>query len=340
MKRKLPLLVALVLSFSLMLATAANAAPGEVDSPERDPDDPIIIEDPDTPLDDGIDGEDASTTIDDLEVPLAGISSADIIIEAYSQVEVSVSEEQLLEAMETVRGGEQARIVLSQDGDPSVGTSVIIPTAALKGVVDEPYPSVAIYTDVGQVLMPNEVVASIVAQAEAADEVETVVFTMSKQSADEGQKLVGTDVALERIESGSVVELSIQSGSTAITGFGGAVATLSLAADDEIFAFGSNYAIIQSGTEYAGFCNLTETGLGVEIPITSTGAFVLLADALEEDSETIVASPLAARISNSDGDASNGSTPVNLAFACFAAAAVLSVGVVAVGISTSRKRRS
>ena len=325
MKRKLPLLVALVLSLSLVLATVANAAPGDVDSPERDPDDPPPVEE--------------IEEIEDLEVPLDSISAADIIIEAYSQVEVSVSEEQLLDAMETVRGGEQVRIVLSKDGDPSVGTSVTIPTKALGAVVDEPYPSVAIYTDMGQLLMPNEVVASIVTQAETAKS-ETIVFTMTKQSAGEGQKLVGTDVALERIESGSVVELSIQASSTAITSFGGAVATLSLAADDEIFAFGSNYAIIQSGTEYAGFCNLTETGLGVEIPITSTGTFVLLADALEEDSETIVASPLAARISNSSGDASNDSAQINLAFVCFVAAAVLSVGVAAVGVSASRKRRS
>lgn len=336
MKRKVPLLVALMLALSLVLATVANAAPGDVPSMERDPDDPIIIEDPDVPLA----GEDNPMTIDDLEVPLAGISSGDIIIEAYSQTEVLASEEQLLNAMETVRGGEQARVVLSKDGDQMVITSVIIPTEALQAVVGEPYPSVAIYTDMAQLLMPNEVIASIVEQADG----ETVVFTMAKQSADEGQKLVGADVAMERIESGSVVELSIRSGSTRITRFGGAAATLSLVADDEIFAMGLGYSVIQSGTEYVGLCNLIETGLGVEVPITSVGTFVLLADAVEEEVESesfsIVASPLAAKTGIDDGDTPSSGTQINVAYVCFAIAALLSVGVAAVGVSAKRRRKS
>lgn len=332
MKRKVPLLAALVLALSLVLAPVAKAAPGDVGSTERDPDeDPItVIEDDDVPL----------STIDDLEVPLAGIGAADIIIEAYSQTNVSVTADQMLGAMETVRGGEQMRILLSKDGGQVVTTTVVIPTTALQAVVGEPYPSVAIYTDMAQLLMPNEVVASIVEQAKG----ETVVFTMAKQNAEQGQTLVGADIAVERIENGSIVELSIQSGSAAITRFGGAAATLSLTADSEIFAFGASYTVVQSGTEYVGLCNLTETGLGVEIPVTNAGTFVLLADAVEEEagsqSLSVVASPLAAKISNNSGDVTGSGTQINVAYVCFATAALLSVGVAAVGVSTKRRRKS
>lgn len=277
MKRKLPLFMAMLLTMAL-LCSVAFAAP----SPGRGE---IDIDDPDVPL---------------VELPTTPVE-VEAAVDESGAATVEVSASDLLAAVDAVNSEGTMRVSVTAKGaDNASKVTAVLPKEALKAVAEQTSAELQVESAAGQVTLPNAVLASVV-EAAGGDSVSVVV---SAQTSAQAQTLLNgkVDVDAAKISAGSVVEVSITSGSTAVTELSGGSATVALPVGSGDFQEGMSYTVYQvdaDGNVHAlvGQCMMVNGQLRVVLNVNRLGTFVVLPDAVANStavvSHNVVVSPLA-----------------------------------------------
>lgn len=282
MKRKFPLLMAMLLLVSLMCAPMAYAV--EAPSPGGE----IEIDDPDTPL------VDLPTTPVEVEATVGQDGGAT----------VEVKTDDLLAAIETVNTEGTMRITVTATGTENTSkVTAVLPTEALKAVAQQTSAELQIESGAGQVTLPNAVVALVVEAAGGED----VSIVVAAQDTAQAQALLDgkVDVSASLIEAGAVVEVSITSGDTAVTSWEGGSAIVALpVSGNGSFQAGESYTVYQVDADgnvhsFVGRCVMVNGQLRVVLSVNSLGTFVVLPETAENVAmaadPTMVESPLASR---------------------------------------------
>lgn len=237
--------------------------------------------------------------IQNLSVPL--VEAPATLIEAEAQADrsggaaVTVASSDLLAAVNTVNEEGTVRITVTAEG---AGDSVTAeyPGDALQTVVDQTSAELSLDTAAGQVTLPHAVLASVVEAAEGGNVIIAVSTQASARTLLDGR----ADVDAAQIAAGSAIEVSIASGSTAVTELDGGLATVSVPVGGG-FQEGMSYHVYRAGASggvqtLVGRCVMADGQLRVELESGSLGAFVAVPDAVGEAvtaSPNMVLSPLA-----------------------------------------------
>lgn len=313
MKRKYLLLLAAFMLLSVVFAPAAYAANNEYSSIRRYGNEFTIGPD-DVPL---------------IEFPTAEIVKEFTAADGGSAV-IAVGSDAVLEAVEAVVSGEAVRIAViaaapdAENDSAAVNTlSISMPGDALAAVAQRTDADLQIATDIGQMILPNSVIASIVEQAGGED----ITFIMAREPLDDHS-------------GGSVTEVDILCDGQSITSWDGGAVILKLSVGVGDFEPDLSYRVIQTSAdntsnEHAGLCVENGSDLYVEVSITHLSAFTVLTETAKEAAHTprnfMVQSPLAAGIDAGD----NGGIPYIWIAACG-----LVFATCAVGAAVLRRRRN
>lgn len=159
MRKKLVLLLLAALLLSLE-APAAQAGSNEPRSPER---------------------KNGSVQIQSDSAPLPELPTAEIYASVISNSSgtavMQVAPEQLMQAVETVAGGDAVSITITLDGGEGASSvSAAIPKDALAAVVDQTDAEISVVSPLGQVTLSNTTIAPIIEQAGEAD----ITVTMTR----------------------------------------------------------------------------------------------------------------------------------------------------------------
>lgn len=280
MKRKFPLFMAMLLTLSL-LCSVAFAAP----SPGRGE---VEIDDPDVPL---------------VELPTTPVE-VEATVDESGAATVEVSASDLLAAVDAVNSEGTMRVTVTAKGaDDASKVTAVLPKEALKAVAEQTSAGLQVDSAVGQVTLPNAVLASVV-EAAGGDSVSVVV---SAQTSAQAETLLSgkVDVDAAQIAAGSVVEVSITSGDSTITELSGGSATVTLPVGSGDFQEGMSYTVYQvaaDGTVQAlvGRCMMVNGQLRVVLTVSSLGTFVVLPETAADNTVAVnydvVVSPLASRV--------------------------------------------
>lgn len=161
MKGKMFWIVAVVLLLSLA-APAAQASSGDSLSPGRT-------------------GQEAAIPTDAAALPeLPAVEIRMTAISNSSGVSSQrVAAEQLMQAVETVAGGDAVRITIAADSGEEVSSvSAAVPREALAAVADRTDAEVSVVSQLGQITLSNAAVAGIVEQSEASE----ITVTMTREA--------------------------------------------------------------------------------------------------------------------------------------------------------------
>ena len=115
--------------------------------------------------------------------PLAELPTAEIRMAAISNssgaATLQVTEEQLMQAAETVTSGDAVQITIAADSEAGVSSiSASMPKKALAAVVDQTDAEMSVVSDLGQITLSNAEIAAIVEQAEESE----ITVTMAREA--------------------------------------------------------------------------------------------------------------------------------------------------------------
>lgn len=353
MKRKLPLLLAVLMLLSIVYTPIAYAAPSRERDETTDNDYDAVV-DNEYDYDDGSIDDD-TIDIDDDDVPLIDLPTAvidpKVTVDEDGNVSAEVDADQIRDAIEAVVDGSavQAEVIadasdLVDDAADGSSFGVKLPKDALKDFVEQTDADMTVsIIGVGQMVLPHDALAALVEAANG----DYIILIMIPRTADVGKEaLLGTgmDVAEDLIQKGSTTEVYIISNGEYITRWGGKAITLRLPVGSGLFEVNKGYRVIQisadgSVTEHTGRCGMGVSGLYVQIEITHLSTFVVLPGAVVEDMGPaqipMTASPLAYALES--GSSNGGSS--SMTYMWFAAAGLVLVGTVG-GVMLKRRQDS
>lgn len=276
--------------------------------------------------------------IDPNDVPLIEFPTAEIVKELTAAEDgsavIAVDADELLETVGAAVSGEAVGIAViaaasgAENNSAAVNAiSISMPGDALTAVAERTEVDLQIVTDIGQMILPNSVIASVVEQTGGKD----ITFIMAHKplDADSGP-----------VQGGSATEIDILSDGRYITSWDGGEVILKLPVGTGYFEPDLSYRVIQTSAdntrnEHAGLCVEDASGLYAEISITHLSTFVVLAETAKEATRTLhdsmVQSPLAVNIDDGNG----GGAPY-----MWIAAGGLALAACAAGVTVLKRRRN
>lgn len=285
MKRKLPLLLAVVMLVTLLCTPVAHAAAAFVPSPG---------------------GE---TEINEVDVPLVEIP--EVVIQVNATVNAGtttavVPEDELLAAVAVVNAGDAVRItIISTGGKDAVKEEVVLPGSAIQAVVQSGA-ELRIVTAAGGAIIPNNALGYF-AEAAGDGDIILVIEKIEEQDVETGVTLLkGQGVDAARIKDGSVSKVYVICNGVVFYNWVGDSIALSLPVGAGDFEEDSVYTVYQLDENGAnvrtleGLCTMEDGELRVVVSVDSRlGYFVVLPEAVAQNvaavDPSIVTSPLASK---------------------------------------------
>ena len=181
----------------------------------------------------------------------------------------TVTDKTVTSAIKAVKdSGETAITIVPTDTGNAKNVSVTLPKTAAQSIVDDTNVSLVIETNGGNVTIPNDALKSIAAQASGGS---ITITVEQKTAADVTDKSIDTTDAV-------VVAVTITSGRTAVTEFGGKSLTISIPAGSK-HVEGQNYKVIEisaDGTQkvLTGKCVKVDGKLVIQVSTTGLSTFV------------------------------------------------------------------
>lgn len=181
----------------------------------------------------------------------------------------TVTDKTVTSAIKAVKdSGETAITIVPTDIGNAKNVSVTLPKTAAQSIVDDTNVSLVIETNGGNVTIPNDALKSIAAQASGGS---ITITVEQKTAADVTDKSIDTTDAV-------VVAVTVTSGSTAVTEFGGKSLTISIPAGSK-HVEGQNYKVIEisaDGTQkvLTGKCVKVDGKLVIQVSTTGLSTFV------------------------------------------------------------------
>lgn len=199
----------------------------------------------------------------------------------------AVTEEELNAAVDAAIKDRLSTILIAPVGTERADSlSVDLPTTSLYDAARNGI-GVTVESTTGSVVVPGDALSGIVRSARGSD----VTITTSVLNSYEAERLLeGEELEEEQLTSSSVTEVTISSGRTAITSWGGRSITLSLPVDSRNFEARERYTVYQisengSIEEHTGRCVRSGGALFVEVDVTHLSTFVVVPTAAETADE-------------------------------------------------------
>ena len=199
----------------------------------------------------------------------------------------AVTEEELNAAVDAAIKDRLSTILIAPVGTERADSlSVDLPTTSLYDAARNGI-GVTVESTTGSVVVPGDALSGIVRTARGSD----VTITTSVLNSYEAERLLeGEELEEEQLTSSSVTEVTISSGRTAITSWGGRSITLSLPVDSRNFEARERYTVYQisengSIEEHTGRCVRSGGALFVEVDVTHLSTFVVVPTAAETADE-------------------------------------------------------
>ena len=197
----------------------------------------------------------------------------------------SVSANAFQEAINAAVQGRLSEILISPAGAGRLDSlSVNLPTDALYEAARSGL-GVTVESGAGVVTIPSGALSGIARTARGYD----VTIDTTTQSSYQGERLLSsrTELTDDQLKNCSVTEVTMTSGRTAITSWGGGAITLSLPVDSRYFEARERYTVYQISDDgsmetHTGRCVKQGSILYVEIDVTHLSTFVTVPDAVEE----------------------------------------------------------
>ena len=199
----------------------------------------------------------------------------------------AVTEEELNAAVDAAIKDRLSTILIAPVGTERADSlSVDLPTTSLYDAARNGI-GVTVESTTGSVVVPGDALSGIVRTARGSD----VTITTSVLNSYEAERLLeGEELEEEQLTSSSVTEVTISSGRTAITSWGGRSITLSLPVDSRNFEARERYTVYQisengSIEEHTGRCVRSGGALFVEVDVTHLSTFVVVPTTAETADE-------------------------------------------------------
>lgn len=197
----------------------------------------------------------------------------------------SVSTSAFEDAIDAALQNRLSEILISPaDASRLDSLSVDLPTDALYEAARSGL-GVTVESGAGIVTIPSGALSSIARTARGYD----VTIDTTAQSSYQGERLLSsrTDLTDDQLANCSVTEVTMTSGRTAITSWGGGAISLSLPVDSRYFEARERYTVYQisddgSMEEHTGRCVKQGGILYVEIDVTHLSTFITVPNAVEE----------------------------------------------------------
>ena len=197
----------------------------------------------------------------------------EVVVDKNGVASVTVSETEMKDAIATAKSeGSDAIVIAPQITGEATKVTTEVPTQSLKDVVKNTDAALEVQTDVGSVSIPNDALDAIAQQAGG----NTVAITVeAKDVAD-----LKEQVSASQLEGATVVEVTVTSGKTEITTFGGKPLTITIPVNSAQFTAGEIYKVLVISADGSretvfGACAKQNEKLSVQVKIAHLGTFVV-----------------------------------------------------------------
>lgn len=198
---------------------------------------------------------------------------------------VSVTNKELNTVIQSAgKSGAESIVIAPKVEEDATSLAVTLPKGSVSSIVSGTEAGLTIRSGLGTVELPREALSAISGAAKGG---EVTVTIAAGQTGDAETLLKDQPVAPADLKDASVTSVTIASGKTSITSFGGNRITLTLPVDGKIFEAGRSYTVYQISDDgtvetHTGTCVTVNGKRFVRITVEHLSSFVVLPGAVRE----------------------------------------------------------